>query len=95
MRWFAPSFGNQPLNSVMRVKRIPGSPPGHPTADGWFKIKYVIPSGIQTVSLTSKKIAIKTSKKINFRQIILALVFHFLVRLELHFYRMMKVDGMF
>uniref|UniRef100_A0AC34RGN9 E3 ubiquitin-protein ligase n=1 Tax=Panagrolaimus sp. JU765 TaxID=591449 RepID=A0AC34RGN9_9BILA len=48
MRWYAPSFGTQPLNARMRVKRISGHPPGHPKADGWFKITYTISSGIQT-----------------------------------------------
>uniref|UniRef100_A0AC34G600 E3 ubiquitin-protein ligase n=1 Tax=Panagrolaimus sp. ES5 TaxID=591445 RepID=A0AC34G600_9BILA len=50
MRWYAPSFGNQPLNSVMRVKRTVGNPPGHPNADGWFNIKYIIPGGIQNAN---------------------------------------------
>jgi hypothetical protein len=49
MRYFAPSFGDQPVNSDMRVKRLPGNPPGHPDADGWFLIKYVVNGGIQTV----------------------------------------------
>lgn len=46
MKWYTP-FGTQPNDAKMRVKRIPGNPPGHGNADGWFKITYTIPSGIQ------------------------------------------------
>jgi len=46
MKWYT-SFGTQPKDAKMRVKRIPGNPPGHGNADGWFKITYTIPSGIQ------------------------------------------------
>lgn len=49
LKWYALSFGTQPKDATMRVKRVRGFTAGHPDADGFFKITYTIPSGIQTV----------------------------------------------
>uniref|UniRef100_A0A7E4V4P7 E3 ubiquitin-protein ligase n=1 Tax=Panagrellus redivivus TaxID=6233 RepID=A0A7E4V4P7_PANRE len=48
LRMYDKTFGNQPAHCRMRVINVPGRVPGNHRADGWFRIKYLIPGGIQT-----------------------------------------------